>query len=82
MVTVATLYQFTSLTDPQALRDRLAGICAAAGVKGTLILAEEGINGTVAGTVAGIGAVLAAIRALPGMCRCGLQSRTAFRSGG
>jgi UPF0176 protein len=66
MVTVATLYQFTSLTDLQALRDRLGGICLAAGVKGTLILAEEGINGTIAGTDAGTGAVLAAIRALPG----------------
>ncbi len=36
------------------------------GVKGSLLLAPEGINGTIAGTRAGIDAALAAIRALPG----------------
>jgi UPF0176 protein len=66
MITVATLYQFTPLTDLQALRDRMTGICADAGLKGTLILAEEGINGTIAGDAAGMAAVLAAIRTLPG----------------
>jgi UPF0176 protein len=35
-------------------------------VKGTLLLAREGINGTIAGPRAGIDAVLAHIRALPG----------------
>ncbi len=36
------------------------------GVKGSLLLAPEGINGTIAGTRQGIDAALAAIRALPG----------------
>ncbi len=35
-------------------------------MKGTLLIAREGINGTIAGTDDGIGAVLAGIRALPG----------------
>jgi UPF0176 protein len=40
--------------------------CVAQGVKGTLLLAPEGINGTIAGPRAGIDAVLAYVRARPG----------------
>lgn len=65
-VRVAALYQFTAFADCAALRAPLADACAAAGVKGTLLLAPEGINGTIAGSEAGIDAVLGHIRALPG----------------
>lgn len=63
---VAALYRFTSFDDPAALRDPLLAACAGAGVKGTLLLAREGINGTIAGPPEGLEAVLAHIRALPG----------------
>lgn len=63
---VAALYQFTRFDDPEALRELLLAACEAAGVKGTLLLAREGINGTIAGTPEGLDAVLGAIRALPG----------------
>ena len=63
---VAALYRFTRFDDPAALRGPLLAACEAAGVRGTLILAPEGINGTIAGPRAGIDAVLAHIRALPG----------------
>ena len=66
MLTVAALYHFTRLADPAAWRPGLVAVCAAQGVKGSLLLAGEGINGTIAGTRAGIDAVLAHIRALPG----------------
>ncbi|NNK77977.1 MAG: rhodanese-related sulfurtransferase [Litoreibacter sp.] len=66
MITVAALYHFTRLPDPDSLRPALAAVCKTQGVKGTLLLAEEGINGTIAGSRAGIDAVLAHIRALPG----------------
>ncbi|MEI4484698.1 rhodanese-related sulfurtransferase [Frigidibacter sp. MR17.14] len=66
MLTVAALYRFTRFPDPAALRAPLLAACEAAGVKGTLLLAPEGINGTIAGTRQGIDAALAAIRALPG----------------
>ncbi|MDP3341266.1 rhodanese-related sulfurtransferase [Frigidibacter sp.] len=66
MLTVAALYQFTRLPDPARLRGPLLECCEAAGVKGTLLLAPEGINGTIAGTRAGIDAVLAHLRTLPG----------------
>ncbi len=66
MLTVAALYHFTRFPDPAALKPGLLEVCMAHGVKGSLLLAPEGINGTIAGTRAGIDAALAAIRALPG----------------
>ena len=66
MFIVAALYHFTRFEDPDALRPGLVEICAAHGTKGTLLVAQEGINGTIAGTRAGIDAALKAIRALPG----------------
>lgn len=66
MLIVAALYQFTRFTDPAALRPGLLEVCLENGVKGSLLLAPEGINGTIAGTRDGVDAVLGAIRALPG----------------
>jgi UPF0176 protein len=66
MYTIAALYHFTRFDDPAALRPGLLALCAAQHVKGTLLLAREGLNGTIAGPRAGIDAVLAHIRALPG----------------
>ena len=66
MLTVAALYHFARFPDPAALREPLLARCLASGVKGTLLLAPEGINGTIAGMRAGVDAVLAHVRALPG----------------
>ena len=66
MLTVAALYRFTPFPDPAALVAPLRAACEAAGVKGTLILAREGINGTIAGPRPGILAVLGHLRGLPG----------------
>jgi UPF0176 protein len=66
MQIIAALYQFTRFADPAALQPGLLATCLEHGVKGSLLLAPEGINGTIAGTRDGIDAVLAAIRALPG----------------
>ncbi|PQM28008.1 hypothetical protein CVO77_05630 [Sphingopyxis lindanitolerans] len=63
--TVVALYRFAPFDDPAALRQPLLDLCAAQGVKGTLLLAREGINGTIAGSAEAIAAVLAYIRALP-----------------
>lgn len=65
-VVVAALYRFAPFDDPAALRGALVQCCDDAGIKGTLLLAPEGINGTVAGSRAGIDRVVAHIRALPG----------------
>jgi len=66
MLTVAALYHFTRFPDPAALRGPLLALCAEQGVKGSLLLAPEGINGTIAGSRDGIDRVLAHIRTLPG----------------
>ena len=66
MYIVAALYHFTRFADPAALRAPLLELCRARGISGTLLLAGEGINGTIAGDRAGIDTVLAHIRALPG----------------
>lgn len=66
MIAVAALYKFTPFADPDALRSPLLATCEALGIKGTLLLAREGINGTIAGTDNALAAVLDTIRALPG----------------
>ncbi len=66
MYTIAALYHFTRFDDPAAMKPAMLEHCVAQGVKGTLLLAPEGINGTIAGPRAGIDAVLAYLRALPG----------------
>lgn len=49
-ITVTALYHFTKLPDYKELRDPLLKFLKSQNIKGTLLLAEEGINGTVAGT--------------------------------
>ena len=58
MYKVAALYQFVSLPDFEALREPLRAICERMGIKGTLLLAHEGINGTVAGSPLAIDALV------------------------
>ena len=65
-ITVAALYRFVSIAEPQAVRDALEAVLAGAGIRGTLLIASEGINGTIAGSAEGIATALAAIRAMPG----------------
>ena len=58
-VVVAALYRFAKFPDYQSLREPLLEIMLAHEVRGTLLLAAEGINGTIAGNRIGIDAVLA-----------------------
>lgn len=64
-IVVATLYRFVAIDDPAALRGPLLGVMLENSVKGTLLLAREGINGTLAGSRAGIDAVIAWLRKYP-----------------
>ena len=59
---VAALYQFVALPDFRELREPLRALCNALSVKGTLLLAAEGINGTVAGESGAVDALLAELR--------------------
>ena len=65
-VTVAALYKFAQLADPAALREPILALCRALGIKGTVLLAREGLNGTIAGSEQAIGALVDHLRALPG----------------
>ncbi len=64
--TVAALYRFACFDDPASLKGPLLALCAAQAIKGTLLLAREGINGTIAGSADGIASVLDHIRQIPG----------------
>ncbi|MXP42018.1 rhodanese-related sulfurtransferase [Altererythrobacter soli] len=64
-VTVAALYRFAHFADPASLRAPLESLCRNQGLRGTLLLAPEGINGTVAGSAEGIARLLDHVRALP-----------------
>jgi len=66
MYTIAALYHFARFDDPATLRGPLFSLCQDNGISGILLLAKEGINGTIAGPRDGIDAVLAHIRSLPG----------------
>jgi len=64
-VIVAALYKFVTLDDFHELREPLLDACREAGTCGTLLLAREGINGTIAGSRAGIDRVLSYLRSDP-----------------
>jgi UPF0176 protein len=77
-VVVAALYHFTKFADHTAIQGPLLTLCRAQGIKGSLLLAYEGINGTIAGSRSGIDAVLAHLRALPGCAD--LEHKESFAS--
>ncbi|WP_291195614.1 rhodanese-related sulfurtransferase [Hyphomonas sp.] len=65
-VHIAAFYKFFRFPDYAERRQALAQRFCGLGIKGTLLLAEEGVNGTVAGNPEAIDAALAELRALPG----------------
>ena len=63
--TVAALYHFTRISDPEARRQPLLDLCLSEGIRGTLLLAHEGINGTVAGPKHGIDTLITHLQSWP-----------------
>jgi UPF0176 protein len=61
----AALYKFVELQDFAALQDPIYAYCEEHNVKGTILLAAEGINGTIAGSAEQIHKVLAFLRQDP-----------------
>ncbi|MGX2953293.1 oxygen-dependent tRNA uridine(34) hydroxylase TrhO [Shewanella sp. JL219SE-S6] len=66
-IVVCALYKFVSLPDYEALRQPLLEIMEDNGIRGTLLLAAEGINGTVAGSENGINTLMAWLDAQNGL---------------
>ncbi|WP_407150868.1 rhodanese-related sulfurtransferase [Bradyrhizobium sp. ORS 86] len=62
---VAAFYQFAALPDFRALREPLRALCAGLGLKGSVLLAHEGINGTIAGTTESTDALVAELQCGP-----------------
>ena len=61
-ITVSAFYKFVAIDDCGALRDELIAIAAQHEIKGTILVAEEGINATVSGADAGVAALLSYLR--------------------
>ncbi|MGR0279625.1 oxygen-dependent tRNA uridine(34) hydroxylase TrhO [Marinomonas dokdonensis] len=66
-VVVCALYKFVELNNYVELREPLQAVLEENAIRGTLLLASEGINGTVAGSREGIDAMLAWLDAQPGL---------------
>ena len=65
-IRVAAFYAFAPVADPGGLAGDLRRFGAENALVGTIIVAHEGMNGTIAGTPAAVDALLARLRAEPG----------------
>jgi len=62
---IAALYRFCRLDDFETLRAPIADHCRQNGIRGTLLVAPEGLNGTVAGTAPAIAGLVAFLESIP-----------------
>ena len=56
---VAAFYKFADLPDFEIMQKTLLSLCQKHGLRGTILLAKEGINGTISGTRSGMDALAA-----------------------
>jgi len=75
-VRVAALYRFATVAAPEALRTRLEYLCGD-DVRGTLLVAHEGVNGTIAGPPQAVCRVLAGLRNVAGFADLDVKFSTA-----
>ncbi|MDX2308873.1 MAG: rhodanese-related sulfurtransferase [Hyphomicrobium sp.] len=60
--TIAAFYKFVRIDDADALAASLTEHCTSLGIKGTILLAREGINGTIAGPAGAVADIFATLR--------------------
>ncbi len=65
MFTIAALYHFAPVADTGRLQTLIRERCETLDIKGTLLLAKEGINGTIAGSATGIDSILKFLKSFP-----------------
>ena len=75
-IVVTALYHFVRLEDFESYRQPLLDLLTEEGIRGTLLLAAEGINGTVAGSEAAIDRLLAWLKNQPPFA--GLSHKESF----
>ncbi|PZF77620.1 rhodanese-related sulfurtransferase [Aestuariivirga litoralis] len=73
MIAVSAFYKFVHLPQFAELRPMLLDAAKARGIRGTILLAAEGINGTIAGAPDDLVAMMVFIRAIPAFA--GLESK-------
>jgi len=66
MFTVSAFYHFTPVGDPAALRAQIEDVARARRILGTILVAPEGLNGTIAGSETEIGGMMSWLGTLPG----------------
>jgi UPF0176 protein len=64
-ITISSFYKFTPINDPHALRATLLAALSRYALRGTILLAHEGINGTLSGAPENMAAFLALLRSDP-----------------
>ena len=64
---VAAFYGFTALNQLAELRSELQELAAKTGVRGTILLASEGVNGTISGPPAAVAQMLSRLRGIEGL---------------
>ena len=62
---VLLYYQFVRIDDPEAFADNHRALCESLGLRGRILVAPEGLNGTVSGTVAACDAYRSAVSSDP-----------------
>jgi UPF0176 protein len=77
---IATFYKFANISALEAKQQQILAWCQSQEVKGTIILAEEGINGTIAGKEKAIASVLTHLRSLPNLADLEHKESTAEKS--
>ena len=65
MIHVASFYRFATIDDPLALAPTVLRWCAAGALRGSVLIAAEGINGALAGEMAALQRTLQLLRTLP-----------------
>ena len=63
---VSAFYKFVRFADPDAVRGEISAALADLGVRGTVLVAAEGLNGTIAAEGDALDTAMAHLRALPG----------------
>lgn len=66
-ISIASFYRFANLTDRASLRNHWLTLGDRAGIKGTILIAPEGINATIAGSREALTALLDEIQSTPGL---------------
>ncbi|MFM7424050.1 MAG: rhodanese-related sulfurtransferase [Elainella sp.] len=77
MISIITFYKFVALSDCADWQPVLLDYCLHQNLRGTILLATEGINGTIAGTPESVEAVLAYLRSDPRLTDLSARQSTA-----